>query len=295
MINIKIPATSANIGSGFDSLGLALGLYNYVFIDEHDGIAISAMDNSDIPAGEDNLVFSTAKHLYDVCGRKFSGLKIHQQNNIPMTRGLGSSSACIVAGLVGANQLLGCPLAMGDIVDMAAMLEGHPDNSTPALLGGLVTAVIDAGKVYYVKQELSSQLKFAAIIPDFELKTSYSRSLLPKALPHSDAVYNLSRSALMSVSLYSGNFQNLRVAALDKVHQPYRLGLIEHSEEIFAAAYDFGAYSTYLSGGGPTLISILDSRIADFESKMRGFLNSIGLAGWGIQILDVDNSGTVIF
>lgn len=136
MIKIRIPATSANIGSGFDSLGLALNLYNYIYMEQIDGIEIKSKDHTVIPTGENNLVYKTAKHLFEICGKPFTGLHIEQENNIPMTRGLGSSSACIVGGLFGANELMGNPLSQDELVNFAAVMEGHPDNSTPAILGG---------------------------------------------------------------------------------------------------------------------------------------------------------------
>ena len=177
MVKVKIPATSANIGSGFDSLGLAVTLYNYVFMDEFDGLQISSMDSVPIPCDETNLVYTTAKSLFELCGRPFYGLRIHQENNIPLARGLGSSSACIIGGLMGANELLGRPLSHNELINLAAKMEGHPDNSTPALVGGLVTAVLDgSGEVYYVKQVIKHDLRFATFIPDFELKTSTRRA-----------------------------------------------------------------------------------------------------------------------
>ena len=143
-----------------------------------------------------------------------------QVNNIPFARGLGSSSACIIGGLKGANTLLGNLVEDDQLINIAASIEGHPDNSTPALTGGLVTSVMDQGRVYYVKQEIKNDLHFVAIIPDFELKTSRARAVLPDMIPRKHGVFNLSRAALMSVSLYSGNYQNLRVAADDRIHQP---------------------------------------------------------------------------
>ena len=141
-IKVRIPATSANLGPGFDSIGLAVNRYNYVTIEEADGCQIISLDGAPVPTDETNLVYSTAKSLYELCGVPFKGLKIGQINNIPFARGLGSSSACIIGGLKGANRLLGNPLADDDLINLAADLEGHPDNSTPALTGGLVTAVL---------------------------------------------------------------------------------------------------------------------------------------------------------
>jgi homoserine kinase len=176
MIKVRIPATSANLGSGFDSLGLAVTLYNYVFMEEAEGCRITAIDGADIPTDETNLVYSAAKHLYGLCGRPFPGLRILQENNIPLARGLGSSSACIVGGLIGANALLGNPVGRDEIIHIAAAIEGHPDNVAPAILGGLVTAALESGKVYYVKREIAADLRFVTFVPDFELQTSAARA-----------------------------------------------------------------------------------------------------------------------
>jgi len=291
MVKIVVPATSANLGSGFDSLGLALNHYNIVQMEEADGPHIHAVDGVAIPTDESNLIYTTAKQLYDLCGKPFYGLHIEQTNNIPLARGLGSSSACIVAGLLGANELLGNPLPRQEIINEAAAIEGHPDNTTPAILGGLVTAVIEKGRVFYVKQELQDDLTFAAIIPDFELKTADARAALPKEVPHRDGVYNLSRAALMSVSLYSGNYQNLRVAADDMLHQPYRLKLIAHAHDTFEQCYSLGAYAAYISGAGSTLMAILPHDHDGFAEKMRTWLDGQGLKGWKLRLLKVDNEG----
>ena len=154
MIKLQVPATSANLGAGFDALGLALQYYNTIEMEESDQIEISAPDTPNVPTDERNLIYISAKDLFEVCGKKLEGLKIIQHDKIPMTRGLGSSSACIVAGLVGANTLLGNPLNTDDLVDLAAQIEGHPDNTAPALLGGIVTAVFDGRRVHWVNHVL---------------------------------------------------------------------------------------------------------------------------------------------
>jgi homoserine kinase len=294
MIKIRIPATSANLGAGFDALGLALNYYNYVNIEENDRIDIRSLDNIDIPTDESNLVYESAKKVFDICGKPLKGLKIEQENNIPMTRGLGSSSACIVAGLIGANTLLNNPLSPDELVDLAALIEGHPDNTAPALLGGIVTAVFDGQKVHWVKQEVFTTLKFVAIIPNFELKTEKARSCLPKEIPHKDAVFNLSRAALFSASLLTGKFENLKTAVDDKLHQPYRLPLIPNADMVFNLAYTLDAYAVYMSGAGPTIMAIVDHDNSYFAGKMRFALDSHGLSDWTVKELEIDNYGTVI-
>lgn len=292
MVKIRIPATSANLGSGFDALGVALNMYNYVYMREDDKITVVSRDQ-EVPTDESNLIYKTVKEFYNLCGKDLKGLFIEQTSNIPQARGLGSSSACVIAGLLGANEMLGRPLSQDDIINIAAKIEGHPDNSTPALLGGLITAVFDGKEVHYVKQEVNSDLKFAVIVPDFELKTEQAREILPKNIDHMDARYNLSRSALMAVSLYSGKYENLRVACDDKLHQPYRLPLIPHAKEVIEMCYENGAYANYISGAGSSLMAIVDDKIIDFQQKTRDCLDNMGFHNWGLHMLSIDNKGAI--
>jgi len=294
MIRIQIPATSANLGAGFDALGLALNYYNYVNIEENDRIEIRSLDGLDIPTDETNLVYDSAKSLYNICGHSLTGLTLEQVNNIPMARGLGSSSACIVAGLMGANTLLGSPLSSDDLVDLAAQIEGHPDNTAPALLGGIVTAVFDGKKVHWVRQEVFTTLKFIAIIPSFELKTEKARACIPKEIPHKDAVFNLSRAALFSASLLTGKFENLKTAVDDRLHQPFRIPLIPNANEVFDLAYTLGAYAVYISGAGPTIMAIVDHENTYFSGKLKFSLEACGLSNWTVKELEIDNFGTMI-
>lgn len=292
-MKFRIPATSANIGSGFDALGIALSMYNEVEIEESDSLEITSLDGVQVPTGEDNLIYVSACRLYEECGRPLpKGLKIAQSNVIPMTRGLGSSSACVAAGLLGANYLLGKPLSREELVNIACSIEGHPDNTTPALLGGLTSAAVENGRVYAVTLHVADKFRFAAFIPDFELKTSVARGILPKTVSRDDAVYNLSRSALMAGSLATGNVENLRIAVQDRLHQPYRLGLIPGAEKIFDLSYEYGSYATYISGAGPTVMAIISRRHEEeFESEMTRELERRGLGNWRTVILDVDSGG----
>ena len=294
MIKIKIPATSANLGAGYDSLGLALDFYNQVNMEESDSIDITSLDGVSIPTDKTNLIYKSASDLFKVCGKNLKGLKLEQTNNIPMARGLGSSSACIVAGLVGANTLLNNPLSTDDLVDIAAQIEGHPDNTAPALLGGIVTAVFDGKKVHWVKQEVYTKLKFVAIIPDFELKTDKARACIPKEISHKDAVYNLSRAALFSASLLTGKFENLRTAVHDRLHQPYRMELIPNCREIFDIAYNHGAYGVYISGAGPAVMAIVDDNNDYFRGKVEFSLNTAGLGNWTVHEFHIHNSGVMV-
>ncbi len=294
MIKIKIPATSANLGAGYDSLGLALDFYNEVNMEECDIIDIASLDGISIPTDKTNLIYKSASDLFKVCGKSLKGLKLEQTNNIPMARGLGSSSACIVAGLVGANTLLNNPLSTDDLVDIAAQIEGHPDNTAPALLGGIVTAVFDGKKVHWVKQEVFTKLKFVAMIPDFELKTDKARACIPREISHKDAVYNLSRAALFSASLLTGKFENLRTAVHDRLHQPYRMELIPRCREVFDIAYNHGAYGVYISGAGPAVMAIVDDSNDYFCGKVEFSLNTAGLNNWAVHEFHIHNSGVMV-
>lgn len=294
MIRIQIPATSANLGAGFDCLGLAVTLYNFVNIDEGEGVSIQSLDNVQVPTDDQNLIYQTAKQVYDLCGKPLRGLQIQQENNIPMVRGLGSSSACIVAGLLGANRLLGDPLDRQALLDMAARLEGHPDNVAPAMLGGMVTAVIEDGKVWHVRRQLRDDLGFVAVVPDFELKTAQARAALPTEISHKDGVHNLSRAALMAASLADGHYANLGVACGDRLHQPYRMALIPGGSQVLEACGELGAYGAYLSGAGPTLMALVPRESQGFVAGLKTRLAQLGLAGWQVHVLSADNTGACI-
>jgi hypothetical protein len=187
MVTVTVPATSANVGAGFDSLGLAVSMHNVFTFEESDRIQITSVDGTHVPAGSNNLVYRSARVVYDQLGIPLKGLRITQRNDIPMARGLGSSSACIVAGIMGANALLGDKLTERQMLTLATAIEGHPDNVAPAMLGGFVTSVIDEGQVYSVKKDIDPELAFAAFVPDFRLLTSKARAALPAMVSHKDA------------------------------------------------------------------------------------------------------------
>ena len=295
MIKITVPASSANLGAGFDALGLALTLYNTVWMEEADGCHIEAVDGSDIPTDESNMIWQAAKGLYERCGHPFRGLRILQENNIPMTRGLGSSSACLVAGLLGANTLLGSPLSRTDLLDLAAELEGHPDNVAPAMCGGLVTSVMDGGKVHSVSVPVADRIRFAVFIPDFELKTSVARAALPDTVSREDSVYNLSRAALMTASLFSGSLENLRFGVQDRLHQPYRFPMIAGAEQIFFTSYELSAYGVCISGAGPSILAIVDDAHAEeFVVNAKQRLEKLSLGNWQVCLFSCDADGAKV-
>ena len=294
-IKVSVPATSANVGSGFDALGLAVTLYNTVTFEESDKLDISAADGTRIPRNESNLVYRSAKGLFDKVGKKIPPLKIVQTNPIPMARGLGSSSACIIAGLLGANRMLGDVLNTQELLTLATAIEGHPDNVAPALLGGLTSSVFEDGKVYSVKRNVDESLCFAAIVPDYKLLTEAARAALPKEVSHKDAVYNLSRAALATAAFCEGNYALLGVATKDVLHQKYRLPLIEGGDEVFELAQDLGAQAVYISGAGPTIMAVVHKDDTEFFARAETALAADGpLHHFTVHRLLADNVGAVV-
>ena len=297
-IKVSVPATSANVGSGFDALGLAVTLYNTVTFEESDKLDISAADGTRIPRNESNLVYRSAKGLFEKVGKKIPPLKIVQTNPIPMARGLGSSSACIIAGLLGANRMLGDVLNTQELLTLATAIEGHPDNVAPALLGGLTSSVF-YGVVYSVKRDVDQSLCFAAIVPDYKLLTEAARAALPKQVAHKDAVYNLSRAALVPAAFCEGRHDLLGIATEDKLHQPYRMPLMPGSREVFELAKQCGAKAVYVSGAGSTVMAVAERAEAErFYAGLRAGLETLegldGCEAFTLLELDADNTGATV-
>ncbi len=295
-IHIKVPATSANVGSGFDALGIALNLYNTVTISPSDVLDISSDDGSFVPTGKDNMIYKTVKQVCKMYGKTIDGLKIVQTNEIPMARGLGSSSACIVAGILAANELLERPMTTQDVLTLATDMEGHPDNVAPALMGGFVTSVFDEGQVYSLKKEIPSDLSFAAFVPNFRLLTKKARGVLPQNIAHKDAVYNLSRSSLLTIALFQERYDLLKIATKDVLHQQYRLPLIEGGEEIFELCDNLNALATYIGGAGPTILSFVHKDNKDFYANAEKAIeeNRRLLKKYTLKKLCADNAGAVV-
>lgn len=296
MIKVRVPATSANMGPGFDSMGLALGLYNYVTAEETDGgLVIDIPDETGkfLAKDERNLVYKSMMALFREVGYPVKGLHLTLENNIRVTRGLGSSSAGIVSGLVVANAMSGNQLSKEELLFLAAELEGHADNVTPALMGGFTVAVKQRNRVQYVKTELKDDLRFAAFIPDFYLQTKKARGILPHSVSMRDAVYNTGHSALLATSLMTGKYENIRTAVGDKLHQRYRKRLVPKMDEMFKNCYDKGALGVYLSGAGPTIVAIVHRDNTEFETKMKQVLGE-RMPDWDLTMLSADNTGAVI-
>ena len=269
-------------------------MYNTIYLEEYDGIDIVSLDDVEVPTDESNLIYSSAKRIYEILDKPFKGLKIRQKNDIPMARGLGSSSACLVGGLMGANALLGNALTKDELINLSAAIEGHPDNTTPAILGGLVTCAVDHGKVYSVSVPVDGHAKFVALIPPEPLKTSHARSVLPQTVSRENSVFNLSRAALMTASLFSGRLENLKIATDDMLHQPFRMGLIKGADTAFRVAYETGAYGVYISGAGSTVMAIVDDKDDTFAARIGVELKKNGIFNWTVTELRTDSKGADI-
>lgn len=295
MIKIKVPATTANLGPGFDSIGMALSIYNYVHVEEgtETGENLIVHGAEGVPTGVDNLIYKTIADFYQEAGKKLPPLTLWQEDYIPMTRGLGSSAACIVAGLMAANVLAKAGLTTKDLVQIAAQIEGHPDNSTPALVGGLTVGAMTNERLEYIRVPTQGweNLRFALMVPDFELSTEKARKALPDQYSREDMVHNASRAALLVAALINGDFEKLTLALDDRIHQPYRLPLVPNMDLIFEECRKNGAYNAFLSGAGPSLIAVTEN--GNFLPQMKDFLNSLP-GGWTISWVRPDFTGATI-
>jgi homoserine kinase len=255
---VKVPATAANLGAGFDCLGLALDIYDTVMVEESDSFAISISGEGEesISRETDNRVYQGLEAVYERMGKPVPKLKIHCRNEIPLARGLGSSAAAIAAGLVAGNTLCGEPLSPQGLLTLGASLEGHPDNIAPALCGGLCLALWDGEEVLWAQIPLPPGLKAVLFIPEFEMPTEKARSILPQEVNRGDAVFNISRAALLVLALTQDQPQYLRVATEDRLHQPYRRALFPAMDALFDAALSAGALGVFLSGGGSTVLAL---------------------------------------
>ncbi len=255
MVRIRVPATSANLGPGFDCLGIALNLYaRFTFEPLSQGIEISGCRPQD--AGEDNLVYQAFFHTLKAAGVKSRGLRLQIDSDIPLSRGLGSSAACVVGGILGADRLYGLGLSREDMLKLATELEGHPDNAAPAIWGGLRVSLMEEGRALSLPCEVHPSLKFLALVPDFELSTSAARAALPQSVSLKDAVYNLSHAAFLIKALEGGEPGLIRDAMQDRLHQDARFKLIPGAAELKARMENAGAIACCLSGAGPTLLCL---------------------------------------
>lgn len=264
MVSVRVPATSANLGPGFDCLGLALDLYarfNFELLPR--GLEITGCRKED--ANEGNLVYRAYVHTLKALGMRGQGLRLHIDSDIPLSRGLGSSAACVAGGILGAAGLHGLNLSRENALKLAAELEGHPDNAAPAIYGGLRVSLTEDGRAVSLPCAVHPGLRFLALVPDFELRTADARAALPQSVSLKDAVYNLSHAAFLLKALEGGDPELIRLAMRDRLHQDARFKLIPGAAALKARMEEIGAAACCLSGAGPTLLCLYDE--AGFPKK----------------------------
>ena len=289
-VTVRVPATSANLGSAFDCAGIAFQLYNtFTFEKREEGIAFEGFPT--IFANEDNLAYVGYQKTCEAIGVS-SAVKITSEKiEVPVSRGLGSSATLIVAGVIAANRLHGDPLPKKDLLRICNDIEGHPDNVAPALIGGFCVSLVAEGIPVTARYAVSEKVHFTVAYPNFEVQTKDARAVLPKTISREDAIFNLSRTALMQHAFTQGHFFLLKHVTEDRLHEPYRKCLFRNIDEVEAAAYACGATSFIISGAGSACLCISEMPIAEaLGDAVRPLAN-----GWQAIALAVDaEGGTVI-
>jgi homoserine kinase len=301
-IQVQVPATTANIGAGFDCLGAAFNLYNqfqFTLTDEDAPfftleLVGAEVETKKLEATPDNLLYRSFAKVYEKLGQPVPHVNIAIDLQVPLSRGLGSSATAIVGGVVGANALAGSPLSQTEVMHLAIEIEGHPDNVVPALLGGCQLSVNHQQDWVICPWTWHEAVVPVVAIPDFELSTEESRRVLPKQYVCAQAVFNASRLGLLSQALAQNNPQYLRVALDDQLHQPYRKNLIKGYDQVQTAALQVGAYGMVISGSGPTLLAIANPDNAQtVATTMATTWQSLGVQAIA-HVLQIDHQGTQI-
>jgi homoserine kinase len=294
-VRVRVPASSANLGPGFDALALALTLYNEVTAEEAAEVRVIAEGEGAGRLATDarNVVARGVRAAYEAVGRRFPGCHLTCVNRIPLARGLGSSAAAWVGGLVAGNALLGSSLGREALLTLAARGEGHPDNVAAALYGGLTVSCSGADGTMALTLPVPSRLTWVALIPDITSATAEARALLPPSVPRSDAVFNVQRVALLLAALQADRPDRLPFALEDRLHEPYRRQLFPWMPEVAAAARRAGALGCVLSGAGPALLAVVAGEGGNVARAMEESLRGAGVSG-GAQALGVDRQGAVV-
>jgi homoserine kinase len=285
-ITVMSPATTANLGPGFDCLGMALDLWNRLEVlpgipDGGDAllVEITGEGAGELPADQRNLVYQSMEFLFREADQEMPPLRLRCHNQIPLKRGLGSSAAAIAGGLVAANAWCSHTFTSNDLLEMAATIEGHPDNITAAVLGGLQLVVMDQRQLYTVPVNVPPELHAVLFVPEFRIATTDARRVLPEKVSVADAVYNMGRTALLVAGMCANHPEYLGVATQDCLHQPYRQALFPAMKVIFAAARAAGALGVFLSGSGPTIMALTQGREMTVAYEMAEAARQAGVEG----------------
>lgn len=294
-VKIKIPATTANLGPGFDILGVALNLYNYIGLktSDEDKIIISGIESDkEIPGDKRNLIYRSVLRVFQELGIEIPKLEVKVEINIPLSRGLGSSSSAIVGGLVAANIFCGSKITDERLLNIANEMEGHPDNVAPCLLGGIIASLCDNNMVYTQKIQTKLDLSFIVLIPEFKLSTEKARQILPETVPFKDAVFNSSRLCFLINALIYNDCEMLKLSLYDRLHEQYRGQLIAGFEDIKYTAVANGALGSVLSGAGPAILALATENEIRIAESMQNKWAEFGIKS-NYKILKVDKSGAV--
>lgn len=297
-VSARIPASTTNLGPGFDVLGLALQLYSTVSLEitgSTTEVIISGVDVDKIPSTPEHIAFQAVQSVFQRSGvQKPKGLKLSIENGIPAIRGLGGSGTAILGGLLTANILCGNPFSRSDLLNFATSIEGHPDNVAASLYGGVVISVQEEDHVHTIQLTCNPALHVVLAIPEFTLSTQKARSVLPKTVDFTDAIYNISRSSLLVACIATGKLEMLRVAMKDKLHQPYRSTLIPGFNDVVEAATSAGALSIALSGAGPTVAAYCLNNMDEVGNQMQDVFNHHDIP-CKIMVLSADLEGAKIW
>lgn len=298
-VKIRVPGTSANLGPGFDTLGIACSCYNELELtlhrDERLEIEVYGEGADDIPTDGRNIVWRSILRVLKrlECDNEFKGAKIVMKNDVPLSRGLGSSATAIVGGIVAANEALGAPLTGQDLLKIATDMEGHPDNVAPALFGGMTISTVKNGWPETFRFMPRLHFKMVVAIPDFYLPTKAAREVLPDKVDRSDAIFNIGSTAMLIAALLKGSKRFIYNAFDDRLHQPYRTKLIPGMQDVFKAAKDNGAMGAFLSGAGPCLIAFADNGEDNVgQAMVKAFAAHNVKAEY--KVLSVDGEGAVV-
>lgn len=285
-VSVLAPATTANLGPGFDCLGLALDLWNRLDVfprdsagDEQPLVEVTGEGADELPSDEGNLVYRAMAFLFDEADREMPPVRLRCHNEIPLERGLGSSAAAIAGGLAAANALCPQPFGAKELLEMAATIEGHPDNVAAAVLGGLQLVVSDDQQLYTAPISIPPDLHAVLFIPEFRIATGDARAVLPAKVSVADAVFNMGRTALLVAGMATNHPEYLSEATKDRLHQPYRQPLFPAMKLLFQAARDAGALGAFLSGSGSTVLALTQGREMTVAYEMAEAAKQAGTPG----------------
>lgn len=295
---VRVPATTANFGSAFDAIGMALDLWLEARVEESTRrhVEVRGEGSDALPPGDRNLIFRAAAFRANRLGIDLPPLHLTLDNAIPLTRGLGSSAAAVAAGLLTAQTIAGRDADLDALLADATELEGHPDNAAPALFGGACLAIQpDDGPPIARQLPFPDRLACAAFIPDTTLSTNLARSALPQQVPLPDATFNLARSALLIRSFMSQEWDDLGLATQDRLHQPYRAELVPGFDSLTQAATSAGAYAAFLSGAGPTIMALAAPAEAEtVAAAMGAAARSLDIAGRVLALAPSERGAHVV-